>query len=121
LADLDSYRLFIKQGETYNERFQWCHEDSTPYDITGYTCRGQIRNGAQNQGVLINIAITIIDALSGIFDVDIMSSDSKTIPATGSNYSEIEIYAYDIEFTSPGGEVYRVLQGVVEISPEVTK
>lgn len=116
------YTIRIKQGETFNQTFRWMQSDGeTPVNLTGYTGRCQIRNGAFNQGVIKNVPVTVLDAVNGRFALNLTATETSSIPTTGADYRNLERYPYDVEFTALNGTVYRVLNGIVEISPEVTR
>jgi hypothetical protein len=116
------YTLQIKQGETLYHTFRWNQGDGvTPVNLTGYTGRCQIRNGAYNQGIVKNVPVLIIDATAGRFALSLTATETRDIPTTGYDYSNAEQYAYDVEFTSADGTVYRVMNGIIKISPEVTR
>ena len=116
------YKLKIKQGEDLYETFQWLQGDGeTPVNLGGYTGRCQIRNGAYNQGIIKNVTVTILDADLGRFSLSLTAAETTSIPTYGFYYSDVERYSYDVEFVSGGGIVYRILNGVAEISPEVSR
>lgn len=116
------FTLRIKQGETFNRTFRWMQGGGvTPVNLTGYTGRCQIRNGAYNQGVIKAVPVTILDAVNGRFALNLTAAETSSIPTTGDDYKNLERYAYDVEFTALNGTVYRVLNGIAEISPEVTR
>ncbi|MDD3157657.1 hypothetical protein [Anaeromusa sp.] len=122
LADTQTaYNLAVRQGETFYQEFQWAFEGTTPVNLTSMTSRGQIRSSASHAGVICAITIAIIDAANGIFALKLTAAETKSIPTTGDAYDEAETYVYDVEFTDSAGAVYRVLQGYVTVSPEVTK
>ena len=115
------YKLKIKQGEDLRQTFRWMQGDGeTPINLNGYTGRCQIRNGAYNQGIIKTVPVVILDAEIGRFALTLTAAETMDIPAHGFDFSKIERYAYDVEFVSPNGTVYRILNGIAEISPEVT-
>jgi hypothetical protein len=60
-----------------------------------------------------NAGIVLTDAVNGEFEIVI--TDTATAALT------IKTGVYDLEFVAPGGDVSRLLQGAVEVSPEVTR
>lgn len=117
------YNIQVNQGEDYVQLFQWKMLDSdTPFNLTGFTARAQIRSAAFSNGIIATIAVAITDAVNGVFKLSLSNTVTASIP-TGQGkffYDEVR-YPYDVELVSPAGAVSRVLNGSVIISPEVTR
>lgn len=117
----------INQGETYRQTFQWLQgggkepQDGEPVNLRSYTGRCQIRSGAQSPGIITTLPVNIYNAEEGRFSLDLTAAQTAAISTGGNNYSDIEKYTYDVEFTNSDGTVYRLLNGIARISPEVTK
>lgn len=123
-----NFTLIIAQGANYYQSFQWKLPgskknplDGVPVNLYGYTGRCHIRNGAQNPGIILIIPVEIINEKEGRFAINLTAEQTGKIPTTGTIYSETEKYAYDIELINSAGTVYRILNGVVLVSPEVTR
>lgn len=112
--------LYIEQGATFTFSFQWVRgetaETATPVDLTGFTGRMQIRQ-AQKKPVLAEVAsgdgVTLIESAQG--RVEISFSDLKT---DGLTFPKA---VYDLEMEAPDGTVYRLLEGNVTVSPNITQ
>ena len=110
--------LVIPQGSTLRRRFELKNPDGTAMDLTGYSARMQYRS-AHNAGTALldasvaNGRVTMHPA-HGAFEVVVPASVTQalTAPARG---------VFDVEITSAGGEVYRIVEGDVRVSPEVTR
>lgn len=112
--------LTIYQGATYNKPFQWkTGTPLVPVDITGCTARMQIRKSVSSPDVLFELTtendrIVITDAVNGKYEI--------RIPASVSSQFLFKNGTYDFEIVYPSGEpVYRLLEGSVEVVPEVTR
>ena len=110
--------LIIEQGVTWSQSFTWKVGDPLVIvDLTGFTARMQIRPSRCSSTIVADIGTAnggiVIDPLAGRFDVS-MSSDVTGAIDGG-------LYVYDLEATSGGGEVSRVLGGAVSFSEEVTR
>ena len=117
-----AYTLQINRGEDLYKTFQWLQGDGeTPVNLRGYSGQCQIRNGAFNQGLITEINVEIIEAEQGRFALKLSAEQTKKIPITGYDFSELETYAYDVYFLAPNGISYRTLNGQVKISPGVTR
>lgn len=107
------YDMQIFQG-SYFQRIITYTVDNLPFNLTGYTARGQIR-ASPNSAVLLSFTCTIPNPTDGKINIEILATASAgvTLPSG----------VYDIEIVPATGEAYatRILMGSVTISPEVTK
>lgn len=115
------YDISINQGEAYRQRITWLQGDGvTPVNLVGFVGRCQIRASARS-GILASPTVTIVDEINGIIEISLTKTQTANLPVTGASYKDTEIYVYDLEMESPLGDVYRVLNGFVYVSPEVTR
>lgn len=109
------YRLSFDQGTTWS-RVLTITTDGTPWNLTGYAARLQVRDGSESSTPIINLTnasgLTIGDELGTI---TISRSATQTAGYAAGNY------VYDLELVSPTGEVTRLLQGPFTIDREVTR
>lgn len=115
-AELD---LVIYQGATFRRTFTWKTGSSlTPVNLTGFTARMQVRKKITDPDPVISLTtsnggIVLTNPTAGEFEIVI--TDTLTSALT------IKTGVYDLEFVAPGGDVSRLMQGAVEVSPEVTR
>jgi hypothetical protein len=122
-----SYDLYIEQGATFRFSMVYGHQDGTvdvngnpnvvPYDLTNAKLRMQIR---QRRGGEVLVAAT---TTNGGIIVETPSSGRFTMILTDEVTDSLTIKRamYDLECQWPSGEVSRVLQGKVTISPAITQ
>ena len=115
--------LYIEQGATYKLAVKMKHADGTPFDLTDWTIqRGQIRKTRRSDTVVKSFTITVENAAQGEMTVSLSAEDSASIPAGETVSDPRSKYVYDIEIENGvTGEVMRILEGFVYISPEVTR
>lgn len=110
-----TYTLQIQQGATYRRTFRWL-ADGEPVNLTGATARMQIRRSVRAPEVIFDASTEngrlAINALAGEVTLVISAADTAQLP----NRSAV----YDLE-VDLGGEVSRLVEGTVEVSPEVTR
>jgi len=101
------YNFNINQGAT--KRFRVTYKDSLgdAINLTGYQGRGQIRLRAS-------------DPAAGIVDVELAASALEGLVLRGKGFNETTDAFYDVELYN-GTDVIRLINGVVSISPEITK
>ena len=111
------HRLLIEQGATWSRTVVWKDAAGLPIDLTGYSARMQIRSTRQGGTALVSLTsspaggITITPA-EGKIVLRVEAAETTTLtPGTA---------FYDLEVVSGAGEVTRLLEGGVTISPEVT-
>lgn len=109
------YNIVIEQGSTFNMNFT-IKTGSTPWDLTSYTARMQIRSSVGADTSVLSLTngngITLGDAL-GTVAVSISAAATAAIVAGR--------YVYDLEIQSAGGEVWRVIEGKATVRAEVTR
>ena len=119
--------LYIEQGATFTTGFNWHRESDPPtfpatagaaYDLTGCVVRMQLRKNQQSPIILAassdgeNPAIT----LGGVTGrIDIKLTDEMTDQVTTKSAQ------YDLEVQMANGDVHRLLEGSVTISPNITQ
>lgn len=108
------YRLSIDQGATFRRALRWL-KGGNPVDLSGFSARMEIRDKAG--GMLLHRLDTEGGGISlggaeGTIVLHIPADVSAAWPwRTG---------VYDLELIEPTGDVIRLVQGSVQISPEVT-
>jgi hypothetical protein len=107
--------LIIEQGATFSRVLNVLQNDIA-FNLTGYDARMQIRSQINSSTTLISLAIG-----SGITIVGASGQITITISAAATAVLSFDSAYYDLEIISPSGVVTRLLQGIVELSREVTR
>ena len=105
------YNIVADQGATFNLNFR-VETDGTPWNLTDYTFAMQVRRSANDANTLLNITTATMTAIGQV---------SVTVPATTMDGVPAGRWVYDIELTSSGDEVTRILEGRFIVSPQVTQ
>jgi hypothetical protein len=108
------YNLVCDQATTFNFQFQ-IKNDSTPWDLTGYTGTMTVRPfvGASTTTVVASTAngAMVLTALTGRINVTLSAATTGAISAGR--------YSYDLVLTS-GATVTRILEGKFIVTGAVT-
>ena len=114
------HNIDIEQGATFEFNMKWIQEDEvTPVDITGYTARMHVRESVESATILLelttaNLRIALGDA-AGTIRILVSAADTAALNFTQG--------VYDLELVNTGGDgkVTRLIEGGVEVRPEVTR
>lgn len=103
--------LVIDQGTTFSLTLTVADSNGNALNLTGYTLRGQLRKSYGST------SYTSFTTSSGD-----LSGGELTIALTATQTSALRAgrYVYDIEIDN-AGEVTRVLEGIITVTPEVTR
>ncbi len=106
----DTIDLSVDQGSTFKVNFQVTDTNNNIVTLTNYTGAGQVRKQYSS-----NTAIS--------FSVDVFSNGIVTAALTANQTAQLtfERYVYDIEITANTGDVTRIVQGVINVAPQVTR
>ena len=106
--------LYIDQGSTFNSVVSLRNQDGTAMNLTGYTVASQLRKSYQSSVAYSFTSSIYGSAAAGQVRLQLSASGSSAIKAGR--------YLYDIEITNTANsEKFRVLEGIVVISPEITQ
>lgn len=103
--------LVIDQGSTYIVEISLTDQNGDPLDLTGYTANSQIRkwysssNPAASFSATINIPSTIVLSLT--------ANQTSSLVAGR--------YVYDVEAAAANNAVSRIVEGIVTVTPQVTR
>lgn len=104
--------LIIDQGSDFSTTIDLTDENDDPIDLTDYTGAGQIRKTyTSSNSVSISVSL---NGTTGVVGLALTSTQTSNMAAGR--------YVYDVELTSTGsGAVSRILEGIVTITPQVTR
>lgn len=111
------YNFYINQGTDLSVPIVLTDSTGAPVDLSGYSASMQIRTNVNSSTALDtltteNSRITM-DPTSGKLTLIFPNSITEAYPA--------QKVVYDIEITSAGGQITRILEGTISVSAEVTR
>lgn len=107
--------LTFSQGATWKLNLTYESGDS-PMDLTNYTARMQARSTYDSSTAVLNLTNGSGITLGGTAGTIALLVGATTTAAIGAAQ-----YVYDLEIQSPSGEVTRVVEGSLVVTPEVTR
>lgn len=112
------HNFYVYRGATFAEQIAWKDENGTAIDLTGFTARMHMRETVdsatpfltlttENGGIALGGATGTVDLLASAAATSVISASAGV---------------YDLELVAGDGvTVTRLLEGLVTISPEVTR
>ncbi len=118
MANAACHPLTIDKGSDWEQTFIYLNPDGvTPIDLTGYTARMEIRPSVSSDIIIATLNTTngkiIINPLKGEIITKLPNAETSAIAETKG--------VYDLELLDTGFLVTRLIQGNVDIRPEVTR
>ena len=111
-----TYNTVIDQGADWYITFIYENPNGTPVNVTNYSAALQIRTSPLAKTAVLTLTNTsgiTVNGAQGSFACH--ATNVQTTAITNGKYS------YDLEITSPSNVVTRLVQGTVEVSPQVTR
>jgi hypothetical protein len=105
--------LFLEQGTTFTTNITLDDIDGVPYDLTGTTAKSQIRKSYYSANTTAEFTITINTPTDGTILLSLGANTTANIAAGR--------YVYDVAIKDTANTVTRVLEGIVNVIPQVTK
>lgn len=109
----------IEKGATFIYNLTWKDSNNSPVDLTDYTARMQVRQKYTSDVKLLDLTTEnggiTLGGVAGTIAIVGSATDTAAIA------DNIKSGVYDLELISPTGTVKRLLEGEVDIRPEVTR
>lgn len=109
--------IIIEQGATFRRVITWKDSSGSPINLTGWSAKMQVRERVRDSDVVLECSTAngriVLGGSAGT--ITIVAQDEVTTLLSDMRG------VYDLELTSPGGEVTRLLRGSAEIIGEVTR
>ena len=105
--------LTLDQGTTFQTQISLTNDDQTPINVTGFSFASQIRKSYYSTNPVANLTVSIVDASTG----------NVTLSMTAANTANVRAgrYLYDLMMTDTGGVKTRVIEGIITVTPQVTR
>ena len=105
--------LTIDQGATFSSDVTVKDANGNAFDLTGYTAEAKMAKGYSSTRTRTTMTSTInADPTTGIVTLSLTATETAALDAPAR-------YVYDLEITS-GATVTRVIEGIINVRPNVT-
>ena len=106
--------LYIDQGADFNNIINLSDDlTNANINISGYIVRSQMRRSYYSANASANIICTITDAVNGEIVMSLNANTTANIKAGR--------YLFDVETVDRLGKTSRVLEGIITVTPEITR
>ena len=103
--------IIVDQGTDYSTSINLTDDNDDVVDLTGYTVAGQIRKTySSSNSVSFG---TYIEASNGVVGLRLTDTQTASLPAGR--------YVYDVFLTSAANVQSRIVEGIVTVTPRVTR
>lgn len=103
--------LVIDQGSTFSSDLSLTDENGDPLALAGYTANSQIRKWYSSTNAAATFT-TSINVASAVITLTLTANQTSNLVSGR--------YVYDVEITD-GTEVSRIVEGIVTVTPQVTR
>jgi hypothetical protein len=103
--------LVIDQGTSFTATIDLTDANDAIFNLTGYTVAAQMRKNYTS-----SVATTFTSSHTGV-----LGKINLVLNATTTAAIEPGRYLYDVEITSAGGVITRVVEGIVTVTPGMTR
>lgn len=103
--------LLIDQGSTFETTIDLTDDEGNLVNLTNYTGAGQIRKHYTSSNAT-NLTVTL-GGSNGTVTLGLSANATANLIAGR--------YVYDVELTQPSGDVTRIFEGIVTVTPQVTR
>ena len=104
--------LFLEQGTDFYTSITLDDVNGDPYDLTGIAAKGQIKKSYYSSKETSHFTIIINDPPTGVINMSVPSANTANIAAGR--------YVYDVIIKDQANNVTRVLEGIVNVIPQVS-
>jgi len=105
--------LTVDQGSTFESTIDLVSDDGAVINVAGYVFTGQIRKSYYSTNPTANLTLAIMNAANGNVKVSMSAATTANIKAGR--------YLYDIKMVDTSNSATRLVEGVITITPQVTR
>lgn len=106
--------LYMDQGTTFENSLTITDDiTNAAANISGYTITSQMRRSYYSANASANITCTIANAATGNVRLSMTAANTSVIRPGR--------YLFDVDTTDPFGRVTRILEGIINVTPGITR
>lgn len=106
--------IYIDQGATFSKNITMTDvTTNTSINIIGYSVTAQLRRSYYSVNASANLVCSIVDGANGVINLSLPSANTINIPANR--------YLFDVYALSTSNVKSRILEGIITVTPGVTR
>lgn len=106
--------FYLDQGTTFNNVINITDDiTNAAVNISGYSAESQIRRSYYSSNISANITCTVTDAANGELTMSMTAANTANIKAGR--------YVFDLKIVDTSNITSRILEGIINVTPQVTK
>jgi hypothetical protein len=106
--------LYMDQGATFNNTLNITDDlTNAKVNVSGYTVRSQMRRSYYSANATAQIVCTVTDAANGTILMSLAAANTSNIKAGR--------YLFDVETVDTASVTTRILEGIITVTPEITR
>ena len=106
--------LYMDQGTTFRNVINLTDDLTNSYiNVSGYQVRSQMRRSYYSANATANLVCTITDSANGEITMSLDAANTSSIKAGR--------YLFDLETVDLSDVTVRVLEGIITVTPEITR
>lgn len=105
--------LTVDQGATFESNIDLVDDDGAAINVAGYVFSGQIRKSYYSLNPTANLLITVVNSANGNVNISLNAATTTNIKSGR--------YLYDVKMTDTANVVTRIVEGIITVTPQVTK
>lgn len=117
------YDFTVEQGVPFVFQVQYQNPDKTGKDLNNWTAVGQVKQKINDCEPLGFLDIEFTQPSEGILTVTVSKEITEDLRIKGTKYTDYGTLVYDIKLwpNNDPEDARRLLNGLIKVSPEVTK
>jgi hypothetical protein len=106
--------LYVDQGSTFENTLNLTDDiTNAKVNVSGYIIRSQMRRSYYSTNATANIVCTTTDASNGVVLMSLAAANTANIKAGR--------YLFDVSTTDRNNKVARILEGIITVTPGITR
>ena len=103
---------YLEQGTTFSSQITLDGSNGAAYNLYGYSASSQAKKSYYSSNAVLQFTSTVSDAANGVITISANAATTSNVPSGK--------LVYDVIITDSAGNVTRVLEGRIFVSPGVT-
>lgn len=105
--------LTLDQGATFSTALDLTNDDNSPKDLANTSFVAQIRKSYYSTNATANLVVTVEDAANGRVRMEMDAANTANVKPGR--------YLYDLKMTSNANVSIRVVEGIITVTPQVSR